>query len=353
MSLGIKNTVFSLFAWRNKMSQFKNLVFEGGGVKGIAYVGAVQALADNEILPDISRVAGTSAGAITAALLALGADGTQLRSILEKADFKSFMDGIFLGNAVRLFRKYGWFKGDAFSEWMKDQVGTISGNPDMTFGELDGRAKIEPQKYRKLHIVGTNLSTQRTEEFSAIDTPDTTIWEAVRLSMSIPLFFASVGYKSGVCVDGGVSWNYPIDIFDDKKYLSRPDNALLFDVPTYTRYHDDHVYNKETLGFRVDTKDEIAAEMKSWELPRKDINDVGEYAMALSDFALGMANKMHLHKNDWHRTVFIDSGDVSFTNFSLPKEKIDMLVNKGVSCTEEYFKWFNNRDNNVINRVVR
>jgi len=54
------------------MSQFRNLVVEGGGVKGIAYAGAIGVLEDKEILPDIQRVAGTSAGATTAALLALG-----------------------------------------------------------------------------------------------------------------------------------------------------------------------------------------------------------------------------------------------------------------------------------------
>jgi NTE family protein len=55
------------------MSQFRNLVFEGGGVKGIAYAGAIEVLEKESILSDIKRVAGTSAGAITAALLASGA----------------------------------------------------------------------------------------------------------------------------------------------------------------------------------------------------------------------------------------------------------------------------------------
>ena len=253
------------------MSQFKNLVFEGGGVKGIAYVGAIKVLSEENILPSIERVAGTSAGAITAALLAIGADESQIRSILQNADFESFMDGCCPSNIIRIFRKYGWYKGDAFSEWMKEQIGTISGNPDITFNQLGEQAKANPQKYRQLHVVGTNLTTQRTEEFSAHDTPNTKIWEAVRLSMSIPLFFASVKYNNGTCVDGGISWNYPIDIFDDKKYVSQPDNTLLFKVPSYTRYHDNHVYNMETLGFRVDTKDEIAAEIKSWALPHRKI----------------------------------------------------------------------------------
>ena len=64
------------------MSQFRNMVFEGGGVKGIAYAGAIAVLEDKEILPDIRRVAGTSAGAITAALLALGASSQSVRKIV-------------------------------------------------------------------------------------------------------------------------------------------------------------------------------------------------------------------------------------------------------------------------------
>ena len=50
---------------------FKNLVFEGGGVKGIAYIGAIEALDQAGALNQIERVAGTSAGAITAMLMSL------------------------------------------------------------------------------------------------------------------------------------------------------------------------------------------------------------------------------------------------------------------------------------------
>lgn len=44
---------------------FRNLVFEGGGVKGVAFIGAIRGLNDEEILPEIQRFWGTSAGAIT------------------------------------------------------------------------------------------------------------------------------------------------------------------------------------------------------------------------------------------------------------------------------------------------
>lgn len=51
---------------------FRNLVFEGGGVKGIAYCGALGVLDERGILSWIRRVGGASAGAINATILALG-----------------------------------------------------------------------------------------------------------------------------------------------------------------------------------------------------------------------------------------------------------------------------------------
>ncbi len=65
----------------NNKYHFKNLVFEGGGVKGIAYVGALEVLEKEGILGSIERVAGTSAGAMVAVLVALGYTATELSLI--------------------------------------------------------------------------------------------------------------------------------------------------------------------------------------------------------------------------------------------------------------------------------
>jgi NTE family protein len=60
-------------------------VFEGGGVKGIAFVGALEAAEEAGITRWVN-LAGTSAGAIIASLLAIGHTPAQLRSILEATD---------------------------------------------------------------------------------------------------------------------------------------------------------------------------------------------------------------------------------------------------------------------------
>ena len=99
---------------------FKNLVFEGGGVKGIAYVGALEVLEKEGILQNIERVAGTSAGAMVAVLVSLGYTANELKDILWKINFKNFMDNSWgvVRDTKRLLTDYGWYKGDFFRNLM-------------------------------------------------------------------------------------------------------------------------------------------------------------------------------------------------------------------------------------------
>ena len=71
---------------------FRNLVFVGGGVKGIAYVGAMNVLETEGILKNITRVGGTSAGSINAVLFAAGFSNQETLRILSKLDFNVFKD---------------------------------------------------------------------------------------------------------------------------------------------------------------------------------------------------------------------------------------------------------------------
>jgi len=94
-------------------AQFRNLVFEGGGVKGIAYVGAMQVLEQRQALKGIKRVGGTSAGAINALLFSLGYTIVEQREILSSSNFKDFMDDSFgvIRDIRRLAKEFGWHKG--------------------------------------------------------------------------------------------------------------------------------------------------------------------------------------------------------------------------------------------------
>ena len=64
-----------------------------------------------------------------------------------------------------------------------------------------------------------------------------------------------------------------------------------------------------------------------------------------------MANKAHLHENDWQRTVFIDGMGVGTTDFDLSDKRVSDLVQSGQDGATNYFKWFEDRDNKPMNRV--
>ena len=124
--------------------QFRNLIFEGGGVKGIAYVGAMQVLEQRGILKKIGRVGGTSAGAINALLFALGFDIPSQLQLLESTNFKKFMDDSFgvIQDIKRLTKLFGWFKGDFFSSWTGKIIKEKLGNEKATFKNLKDKKTL-------------------------------------------------------------------------------------------------------------------------------------------------------------------------------------------------------------------
>ena len=69
---------------------YKNLVFEGGGVKGVAYGGVFEVLEQRQITPRIEAVAGTSAGAITATMMSLNYSAAEFLKIMTTLDFEKF-----------------------------------------------------------------------------------------------------------------------------------------------------------------------------------------------------------------------------------------------------------------------
>ncbi|HDO30326.1 MAG TPA: patatin, partial [Desulfobacteraceae bacterium] len=200
---------------------FRNLVFEGGGVKGIAYLGALEVLAEREIISGIKKIGGTSAGAINAILLGLGFTSKETKDILWSLDFNDFMDdswGI-VRDTERLIDEFGWYKGDYFRDWIGKLIKEKTGNSESTFADIE--AMKDKRNFKSLYFMGTNLSTSFSEVFSAEHTPRICVADAVRISMSIPLFFAAKrSVRGDVYIDGGVLANYPVKLFDRKKYLS-------------------------------------------------------------------------------------------------------------------------------------
>ncbi len=339
---------------RNKY-HFKNLVFEGGGVKGIAYVGALEVLDREGILQNIERVAGTSAGAMVAVLIGLGYTADELRDILWSINFKNFLDSSWgiVRDTKRLLNDYGWYKGEYFRNLMAGYIKEKTGDGEITFKQLETmREKGKP--FRDIHLIGADLSTGYSKIFCAKHTPHVKIADAARISMSIPLFFAAVKGVDGdnhVYVDGGLLDNYAIKIFDQSVLVEEKNNIRRTEyyekinqkmMQTKSNNTLEYVYNKETLGFRLDAKEDINLFLKQDDAPTKEIKTFFSYTKVLVSVLIDFQKNVHLHSDDWQRTVYIDTLGVSSIDFSVSDAKKRQLVESGSLYTEAYLEWYNN-----------
>jgi NTE family protein len=209
-------------------------VFQGGGVKGLALVGALLEFAENpngQITEWVS-VAGTSAGSIIAALLACGKNPAQLEQLLRTTPYASFQDwgagGEVLGGALNLARQHGLAHGEVFRTWMDKQLGgatfaSVKTDPPPQEGSAYRLQMIATDLTRKQMIVlPDDLANYRVAGSDQPINPDAfKIADAVRMSMSIPYFFQPIelvnvdGSRSTI-VDGGVLSNFPVWIFDTR-----------------------------------------------------------------------------------------------------------------------------------------
>ncbi|RDD41320.1 Uncharacterized protein TrispH2_006474 [Trichoplax sp. H2] len=263
---------------------FENLVFEGGGTKGTAHVGALMVLEDLGILDNMTRFGGSSAGAMLAALLAIGYSADEILTFLYSDTKKIIMDSKcgYLSLLPSLFRHYGWIPGRRLEIWFKMVLASGPRNTlcpktkdkgAITFMELYKATGIE------LCITATNVNYLTVDYFHPKTTPDTPIYKAVRMSMALPGFYRSVKVERSIYlgpdhiekandlfVDGGLICNYPIYVFDGWWLSLTPENQFLRRMRPLSQLHKFYDFkerfgtvNKKTLGIMLYSAGETEA----------------------------------------------------------------------------------------------
>jgi predicted acylesterase/phospholipase RssA len=312
---------------RTKFFQACRGVFEGGGCRGAAHIGAFDAAIRCGV--NFSEVAGTSAGSIIAALIGAGATPNFL---LEKCAYLKFADLLadpkgriatpLVARALsyvlpgrqdlvaRILAKGSAYSSENLESWL-----------DGLLAELLPKAE-RPVKFKDLilptWVVATDLARRRAKIWSTQDTPGDAIAMAVRSSCSVPLFFEPVESGNSLYVDGGMLSNLPAFVFAD-----RSDSAL---AP-----------GGRILGFRL------------VENTRTDIErTVGGLIRRLVDTAISGATKMQNEMKSNVSLVSIPTGDVSSLNFEISKEDVDSLLESGRSAMRAFVSDEHSRLNDAL-----
>jgi predicted acylesterase/phospholipase RssA len=238
----------------------KYLSCQGGGMKGIGYVGAIRELDNLGVLPQLEEVAGSSAGGFLALMLAIGCSADELEAEMLGMDFRSFQDkrdlgwieaskikqllkggedlvggspekmgklvsGVSIAEKVEdvvglaLGSELGLWEGEALTHYLANLVARKTGNPNITFRELAALASVNGSPFKKLTLTGSNLTTGELEYYNAENTPDRPIIQAARISASFPGAYKPVILEDRqVRVDGGLLENLP-DVFNQPPYV--------------------------------------------------------------------------------------------------------------------------------------
>ncbi|MFL8937949.1 patatin-like phospholipase family protein [Rossellomorea oryzaecorticis] len=284
-------------------------VFSGGGVKGLALIGACQAIEERGL--QLKRVAGTSAGAIIAAFIAAGYKSTEMKNIMEEMDIKKLLDSNALISLpfIKWFRVYyrlGLYKGAALENWIEQK---LKARGIYTFADL-------PEK--SLRVIASDLSNGRLlvlpddlEKYGIA--PQTfPVARAVRMSASLPYFFEPVKLRSlegtSLLVDGGVLSNFPMWLFDRENIKK----------------------TRPVIGVKLS--------LNYLQRPKKKINNAIDLYSALFQTMKDAHDSRYISRKHEKNVIFIPTEGVQTTEFELSNEGKSELFETGKYKGELFLK---------------
>ncbi|WP_430108644.1 patatin-like phospholipase family protein [Paenibacillus sp. B1-33] len=289
-------------------------VFEGGGVRGIAFVGAIETMEAQGCV--WQRIAGCSAGSIVAALLASGYSGSEIKALMKSLDYQQLLGRTWLNEvpllsrALPLLLRSGMYVNEplerTLEKWLA-QKGVC------TFGDL-------PRG--KLTIIASNVSNGKMVVLPD-DLPDYgltpaefPIARAVRMSTTLPFFFQPYRWRTPLgcrpywILDGGLLSNYPI---------------WLFDAPTVPRW--------PTFGFRL-------TEKRTYDPVRRIRGPISLFD-AMFKTMLQAHDQRHVDKHSESRTIFIPTHKVVTTKFDLTEYDQAWLMESGQRAAQSFLASWN------------
>lgn len=315
------------------VAKMADLVLEGGGVKGIALVGAAMALHDNGYR--FERIAGSSAGAIVGAIIVAmqqaGESMDRVDELVRTLNYENMLDrrGVSkffswwpaLANGIGVLLNNGMYRGAYLEDWTR---GVLADLGVRSFGDLrfdDPGSSLLPARSYRLVVTTSDLARQRSMDLpwdleSYGLNPDTfSVARAVRASAAIPFIFEPVTLRStfgiSALADGSLLRSYPIEIFDrnDGKPSRWP-----------------------TLGIRLSSPSNERA-------PANPVTGPISLMMSLVYTTVDSTQVRHVSDpENLDRSIFAKPRGVRWTDFDLTPEQQQGLYQSGYAAGAKYLR---------------
>ncbi len=296
-------------------------VFEGGGVKGIGLVGAL-CYAEEVMKIQWQNLAGTSAGAIIAALLASGHTSREIREILFELDFAKIKDAGFFekfclfGKTLNLILEKGIYEGRYIENFIAEK---LANKGVKVFGDLLIPGETNPRYKYRLNVIASDISRgkmlvlpQDIKDYG-FNPDELSVARAIRMSISIPLFFEPViinylgpqGLKRCFIVDGGILSNYPVWLYDTEADPPWP-----------------------TIGFKL---------VEPNEGQEREINSLIDFLSATVSTMMEAHDARHIQDANFQRTIAVPTMGVKTTDFNISDQKKEILFRAGYNAAKGFF----------------
>lgn len=239
------------------------LVLSGGAAKGLAHIGVLKALEENEI--PVDYIVGTSMGGIVGGFYAAGYSTSEIERIALSKDFQEWVNGLINDNY-----KYYYAKEENNASWLSANFGidstlrpsfnsNIINDFSLNFALAEYLAQASAHSNYNFDSLLIPFRCMAAEIFTQKEVilKNGSLNEALRATLTVPLFFRPIKIENKYVFDGGIYNNFPTDVM--KKEFS-PDIIIGSNVSSkvYSEYpynQDEKLINQSFLLLLLDKSD--------------------------------------------------------------------------------------------------
>jgi predicted acylesterase/phospholipase RssA len=296
-----------------------HIALSGGGIKGMAYLGILRYLYIENMINDIKYASGTSIGALYCLYIALKTPidflENEYMNLLKELNDINYLS-INKSSFCKLLETNGFVSVEFMTRPAKKYLKQLYDNEDITFIELAKRTGVN------IYVNTTCINNGQRTIFSLEHTPDISVIDAIKASMSVPIMFEPVYIDGEYHVDGILSMDLPVDVFGN----TNPNNILAV-LLSQSDNLQSRIYPKDTdfnfMNYIIICMQIMALNSMHQSVKEFD-NYNAPYLLKLDDLPYNDAFKFDIREDD--------------IKVKLEQKDIDNLILKGFIHMSNYMK---------------